>query len=109
MIKIKFNDKEIALHYSSSSIYLDNNEFFETHISGESSIIISSDKQSRDAYECANQEAHLYLLKNAIDEESPTNKLKKIIILQNINCFPSNGNIKLEIILEGLAVFERKK
>ena len=106
-MKTKFNNREIFLNYSSSSRCLDDIGFLKTDVNGEGSTIIDSNKQFPDAYEGANQEAHSYLLKNAMSKESRRSKLKKISILQGVRGSPSNDNTQIKIILDGITLFTK--
>ena len=111
-MKICYNGEAIDLIYSPvfESSEINPKKFLKIKVEGDGYSKIKLDNCSIDEYNMVEEEALMYLIKNAIDNKTCDNNLKEIVsIKQNIICAPVNDHFELEIILTGIAVFERKK
>jgi len=93
-VTIRYNNRNIELNYSNIGEY-------EPILKYNLSIVKASGEGD---YDKAEQEAQLYLIKNALNKSTHFHKLEKIVgITQNI-IYSEKGEVK--IILEGFGVFQ---
>lgn len=94
-ITIKYNKRKIRLDYKLTDISLD-----------DSNIKINASGQGTD-YRKAEQEAQLYLIKNAIDKSTHFHKLERIVNVQqsSTDYNPGMGDKTVRVVLEGIGVF----
>jgi len=111
MIKIDYDGKSIELVYSSGLDFfkVDPEESLKIKVKAtEHEKIKLENDNYLDKSRTAEEIVQIYLVKNAIEKEKGNCSLKKIILIrQDTICDITNNHLELEIILEGLAVFEK--
>ncbi|MBA7552641.1 hypothetical protein ES705_45211 [subsurface metagenome] len=109
-LEIRYNNKKIILSFNPFS--RNYSSFLKINVKAEGSKIIKSDSEFFESYGTSEQEAQLYLIKNAIDSlhENSVYRLREISgILQDVICTPIKEGLELEVILKGIALFKKIK
>lgn len=109
-MKICYNGKKIGLFYH-PSFPINKSDFFKIKVKGIGNQKIKSSEEQKtysEVYEIVEEEAQIYLIKNAMDKGRAGYSLEKIVaITQDIIYDPSRGYFELEIILTGVAFFKK--
>ena len=111
-MKICYNGKSIDLFYFPWFPRINNKkEFLKIRVKGIGNQKIKPSEEQKtysEVYEIVEEEAQIYLIKNAMDKGRAEYALEKIVaITQDLIFNPSKEYLELEIILTGLAFFKK--
>jgi hypothetical protein len=111
-MQVHYDNKKIELIYS-SWFPSDKKNFLAFRVkSGAAAKLGFLEIETNDSkeYAIAEQEAQIYLIKNAVDNlRAGCNLIKIVDITQEIICNPCEENIELKIILSGIAISKKSK